>query len=130
MMAFFRAHLGSVYMFQANKKKSKFLNGILQRTQRYILNSFIKTGFGWATACHDRADDANARFPRVREVLLVVAARRDCMVEVRWNCWMPGFGFKSSVIREATNHSTRDSHPSNHFYFFIFYFYFIFESLD
>lgn len=52
----------------------------LQRTQRYILNSFIKIGFCWVTACHEHADDANARFLRAWEVLLV-AARRACMVE-------------------------------------------------
>lgn len=52
----------------------------IAHTQRYILNSFIKTGFCWGTACHDRADDANARFPRAREGLLV-AVRRACMVQ-------------------------------------------------
>jgi len=51
------------------------------RTQRYILNSFIKTGFCWGTACHDRGDDANARFPRANGVLLLVAVRRVCMIE-------------------------------------------------
>lgn len=65
-----------------NEKEHSALE--LQRTQRYILNSFIKTGFCWGTACHDRADDANARFFRLRDVLLV-AVRRACMVaRQRW----------------------------------------------
>lgn len=51
----------------------------IAHTQRYILNSFIKTGFCCGTACHERADDANARLLSEKGLLLL-AARRACIV--------------------------------------------------
>ena len=92
-------------------KQKEQTHGIAH-TQRYILNSFIKTGFCWGTACHDRADDANARFPRAREGLLV-AVRRACMVQGQVVDVVGRFRIQGPQMRSSANHSACESHLCN-----------------
>ena len=51
---------------------------LIQKAQNctHPANSLIKTGICWGTACHDRVDEANARFLRERGILLYVRRAR------------------------------------------------------